>query len=212
MYRAFKHAIKRVVSRAVKIPFNDQAMFWGEVCMEAKDRHGKVFFEFEDKNVLLRVGKYKIMDILRDSQAEKEIGGAVMSISRFSVGDGGAASSSLNTPKALDDERTGLYNEVHRKDITSHSKVTPNGIEFIVDVLSDDMSPSDFNAANGGEFVNEAGLVLSVSGQFSSGHPSSLGVSDPAEISLSHKTHKSVPVTPGSGTTLSYRWKIFTRI
>lgn len=210
MFNPIRRALKKAYSiLSPKIEQEESMFIRGEVEITAKDSGGNVIFQHDDKNVILDAGKYKIMDILRDTAANKEIAGTTMSISRFSIGDGGAAASSLNVPKTLDKTRTSLYNEVHRKDVTSHSKPDQNSIEFIVDILSDDLAAGDFNAANGGEYVNEAGLVLSISGTYTSGHPLTVGVTDPLEVALSHKTHKSVPFTPGLGITLTYRWKIF---
>ena len=181
----------------------------GEVDITARDRAGTVFFQEQHKNVILDQGKYKVADILRDTLANKVIGGTVLSLARFAIGDGGAESTSLNTPKPVDKARTGLFREIRRLDITSHSKPDPNVIAFQVEILSDDLSAGDFNPANAGEYVNEAGLVLSVSGVLTDGNPNTGGTTDPAEVVFSHKTHKSIPFTPGQGIVINYAWRIF---
>lgn len=211
MRNPFKIAMQKLAAFVSKHKeeAEDNAFFRGEVEIIAKDSQGNIFFREEDKNVILDNGKYKLMDIMRDLAANKEIGGTTMSLCRFSIGDGGAEPATLNIPKATDKSRTTIYNEIRRMDITTHSKPVQNAIEFQVDILADDLVPGDFNAANGGEYVNEAGLVLSITGSLTTGNPSTPGTTDLAEVPFSHKTHKSIPFTPGSGITLTYIWRIY---
>lgn len=180
----------------------------GIVEVTVKDSNGLIVYYDKQKNVVLDVGKTEIMDILRNNIA-RETAGTVRSLCRFAVGDGGADPSSLQTPKSLDKSRTGLFNEVHRKDITSSIKSSGNAIEFTVDINSNSLSASDFNGANAGEYLNEATIIASMPGTYAAGHHLTGGVVGPDDVLITHKTLKSFPFTPGLNINATFKWTLF---
>jgi len=180
----------------------------GHLELSVVDDSNTEIFTLDDDNVVLTQGKYEIMKLLRDN-AGRETNGVVRSISRLVVGDGGCPSNDLFTPKTLDKSRVSLFNPVHITDITSSSHPSSDSLEIITSINSNNLSVSDFNAANGGEYLNESSLVSSIPGVFSSGKPGSPGVDDPSEVSVTHKTHKSFPFTPGLSITATWKWTLY---
>lgn len=170
-------------------------------------RDGKKIYNFHEKNIMLQLGKHEIMKILRNNTA-RETNSVVRSICRFAIGDGGASPSFLYQPKPLDSERSSLFSEVHRKDVGSTSHPEGHIIEFVTGFDSNDFSVSDFNAANGGTYINEAALISSIPGEYNAGNPGDAGVVGPDDILINHKTFPSIPFTPGLGVLAVFKWRL----
>lgn len=181
----------------------------GIVEVLVRDADGKVIYSEKQKNIVLDVGKTEIMDLIRNNVA-RETGGTVRSFCRFAVGDGGADAASLLTPKALDKTRTGLYREVWRQAVTSDTKPSGNAIEFTIDINSNSLLASYFNPANGGEYINEATIIASIPGTYPDGNGTATpGAIGPDDVSITHKTFKSFPFTPGLGIQATFKWTIY---
>jgi len=202
--KVVKVAEKRGVIQGLISPIG----FEGYIEIDVKDQHGRIIHSEKGKNVVLNVGKYEVMTILRDdawgpTPPTREIGGVVKSIARLAVGDGGADPGTLLVPKALDKTRTSLFHEVWRQDFSTLTKPTQSSIQTVTDVLSNTIPVANYNPANGGYFLNEAGLIISLPGVYVA------GTSDPAEVNFTHKTFKSIDFDPALNMTATVRWTIY---
>lgn len=189
----------------------------GRVKLSVHDKNGLLVYQEEDNNILLQDGKAEIMNILWADlwktippDPSRQINASVKSLARLCIGDSGADSATLLVPKPLDATRTGLFHEVWRQDFDSPAGVpsglirpAPNTLRSTTTVLSATIPPANFYGPNGGAYINEAGLVLSVPGEFANGV---IGI---GEVQLTHKTFKSFPFDPALSMSATIQWDIY---
>lgn len=214
---AFRRHLSHVFKKLKQIlPSDEQAEhrqeilsslgFKGELSVDIF-RNNKQIDHVYVPNIVLDQGKTEIMLILT-SDVLRETSGSVRSICRLAIGDGGATGSAYNIPKARDKTRSGLFYEVHRKDIDSFTRPDPNKVTFVTEVLSSNLSLPDFNPAMGDAYINEAGLVSSLPATYVDGPPSGIGVVGPDDVLVTHTTFPSIPFQPALGLTARFRWTL----
>lgn len=201
--------IVRVITTALKKQRNSKAPFGikGYMELEVRNEKGDIIHKDSGDNVILDRGKEEIIYLLRDNVwglgGDREINAVVKSVSRLAIGDGGADPGTLLVPKTLDKTRTTLFFETWRQDISAMAHPTAYSLETVTDVLSGSLLTTYFNPANGGYYLNEAGLVISRPGFWATNVP------EPGEVLLTHKTFKSFPFDPALNITTTFTWTIY---
>lgn len=208
MFHRITNIINVIISNVSKAnKLKSKVGIEGYVEIEARNDKGDIIFYDEGKNVVLDRGKEEIIYLLRDNSfgapGDREISGTVKSVSRLAVGDGGADPGSLLVPKTLDKTRTTLFYEIWRQDIANITHPSTYALETTTDVVSTGVPTARFNPANGGYYMNEAGLVISRPGHFVTSVP------EAGEVLLTHKTFKSFPFDPLLNITSTFKWTIY---
>jgi len=199
----------RFLAPALKARLREDVRAHGHLRVE-RIAHGEHEVIYDGKNFILDQGLKATRDVLIGANG----GGRSGAIFRMAIGDGGCPAGQLFSPRQPDatwPNRSGLYHEVLRQDVSVFTSPTAFSMRFVGSFNSADVAPSSYSLPS--RVINEAALilgdgVLTVGGDKRQVNKVPPDAADPDEKVMSVRTFKSTSFDPADNVVLTVTWTL----